>query len=188
MPNWCENHLELRVRDYKGKRAQRKLLRSLARAFNRGELLERLRPIGAWYDIEGDITSTLRSASPPLSEWRAWEYHRAMEMWGTRSCGEGGGYEIDFNRGWVRFDFATAWSPALAAVKHVDARLDVELAYVEYGMSYMGSYTRVGGVEEEFSSYLPDVGDGEWDESYTLAMQEKAREMGAPDHLVDILS
>lgn len=125
MPNWCDNRLVLH-----GPVDEVKAIWDKAQSSPGGALLEAIAPI------------------------KEWDYHRAIERWGTKwdvstenleFVDEGDGMAV------IRGQFDSAWSPPIAAFRNLPDTIMVCIYYWEPGMGFVGLWDSHDG--EEFYDY-----------------------------------
>ena len=140
MPNWCENHLELRHENPK-------MLAKAKRAIKDGKLFQRFRPCpkALTHTIEGFVGGEEQAQLEKRraknkkkyghESWYSWRYSN----WGTKwDLGETQSVSVEGDTLFVSFD--TAWTPPIPflAYLHTEYGFQYRLMYVETGAGFGG--------------------------------------------------
>jgi len=123
MPNFCQNDLYIT--------ADKDTIDKLQAAFEKGELLETLRPQPTY---EGYAPNGQPCTSEGMPDWWNWR----VANWGTKW--DVGGKDALFVRDSdteIRFGFDSAWSPPVEALQSRDD-INYRLYYCEFGMAFCG--------------------------------------------------
>ena len=137
MPNWCYNNVDITATTEEGK----DLLDRVSRAEAADGFFEMFRPIGEW------------------------DYHVALEKWGTKWDVEP--MDVDFDGTTLSSSFDSAWSPPVALYEYLVAQgFEVSANYYEPGMDYAGEW--VDG--DDF--YLEGVSDIARQDESTIGKRE----------------
>ena len=132
MPNWCGNQLILRHSD---KSKFEALVEELSKGEDRVELFKHFRP-------------------RPLTEEENW-YDWNVANWGTKW--EANVHYSNVQDDEITIDFDTAWSPPVDLYEHITKDgWEIEAAYSEPGMGFVGQFRASGTVVWDNDSY-------EWD-------------------------
>ncbi len=124
MPNWCYNNVDITATTQEGK----DLLDRISRAETADGFFEMFRPIGEW------------------------DYHVALEKWGTKWDVDP--TDVDYDGTTLSASFDSAWSPPVALYEYlVSQGFEVSANYYEPGMDFAGEW--VNG--DDF--YLEDVSE-----------------------------
>jgi hypothetical protein len=123
MPNYCQNELTIT--------ADKATIDTLQSAFEKGELLETLRPQPTY---EGYMPTGRTAPSEGMPDWWNWR----IANWGTKW--EVGGENCSIERvsdTEIYMVFDSAWSPPVAALQSRDD-IAYKLYYCECGMAFCG--------------------------------------------------
>jgi hypothetical protein len=123
MPNFCQNDLYIT--------ADKDTIDKLQAAFEKGELLETLRPQPTY---EGYAPNGQPCTSEGMPDWWNWR----VANWGTKW--DVGGENTLFQRDSdteIVFSFDSAWAPPVAALQSRDD-ISYRLYYCEFGMAFCG--------------------------------------------------
>jgi len=134
MPNYCQNDLYIT--------ADKDTIDKLQAAFEKGELLETLRPQPTY---EGYAPNGQPCTSEGMPDWWNWR----VANWGTKW--DVGGKDALFVRDSdteIRFGFDSAWSPPVEALQSRDD-INYRLYYCEFGMAFCGIAQGEDGFHDE---------------------------------------
>ena len=123
MPNFCQNDLYIT--------ADKDTIDKLQAAFEKGELLETLRPQPTY---EGYAPNGQPCTSEGMPDWWNWR----VANWGTKwDVGGKDALSVRDSDTEIRFGFDSAWSPPVAALQSRDD-ISYRLYYCEFGMAFCG--------------------------------------------------
>ncbi len=140
MPNYCENRLTIT--------ADKSTIDTLQAAFEKGELLETLRPQPTY---EGYAPNG-QPCGEGMPDW----WHWRIANWGTKW--DVGGEHTTYERvsdTEIYMSFDSAWSPPVAALQSRDD-ITYKLYYCEFGMGFCGE---AEGSDECHTKETYDIGD-----------------------------
>ena len=111
MPNWCYNNVDITATTDE----QKALLDRVSRAETADGFFELFRPIGEW------------------------DYHVALEKWGTKWDVDP--TDVDYDGTTLSSSFDSAWSPPIALYEYLVAQgFEVSANYYEPGMDFAGEW------------------------------------------------
>jgi len=111
MPNWCYNNVDITATTDE----QKALLDRVSRAETADGFFELFRPIGEW------------------------DYHVALEKWGTKWDVDP--TDVDYDGTTLSSSFDSAWSPPIALYEYLVATgFEVSANYYEPGMDFAGEW------------------------------------------------
>jgi hypothetical protein len=123
MPNYCQNDLYIT--------ADKDTIDKLQAAFEKGELLETLRPQPTY---EGYAPNGQPCTSEGMPDWWNWR----VANWGTKwDVGGKDALSVRDSDTEIRFSFDSAWSPPVQALQSRDD-ITYRLYYCECGMAFCG--------------------------------------------------
>lgn len=154
MPNWCNNSTTIVFNDFdKSNEAHVAFMADLVSAFTNHSFLEHICPIGEW------------------------EYHKAVDTWGTKwdVGGSSDGCEIlnddALTSGVLILSYSSAWSPPIDALAFATGReglwscLSINTLFVETGMCFLGEAHMIhGNYSEKFYEFHNVVSSEKYDE------------------------
>jgi len=133
IPNWCDNSLSVSHSD--------------------PAMIDRF--------MKAVETGNLFAEFVPLNETGEWDYHAAVDMWGTKWDACDASFEkTDENS--VSGYFMSAWAPPIGFYEAmVELGFDIDAHYHEPGMAFAGTFNN----EEGDYSFEYDFSDPEWRDS-----------------------